>query len=131
MRRAKVYCALKLYDDAINDLSKALIIDPSNAPIILANRGEIYRLINRFDDALEDLNRALEREENSMALERRGAVLRTLGKDNDALADFMRIIQLDPRSFFAHKNCAEILLSLGYKDEALVNLNVALQIDRE
>ncbi|CAG8570273.1 6130_t:CDS:2 [Gigaspora margarita] len=130
-RRAKVYCSLGFYGAALLDLNKALEIDGSHAASILANRGEVYHAIGRNDLALLDLNDAIirgENGENILALERRGHIYRSLGREEDALNDFEKILQFNPRSFIAHKNIGEILYSMGEYEDALVHMNISLQL---
>ncbi|CAG8644348.1 30810_t:CDS:1, partial [Racocetra persica] len=129
VRRAKAYCSLGLYQDALSDLELALNFDPVNTSSILMNRGEIYRLMGRYDLALLDFNASLQSEENLFALERRGIVYKFLKKDREALADYTRVLQLDSKNFAAHKGRAEILYNMGNREEALVHMNLALQIE--
>lgn len=39
------------YDDAVEDLERALVLDP-NAPTLLFNLGRVYELMGRYDDAI-------------------------------------------------------------------------------
>jgi len=65
---------LKKYDNALDDFTKSLDINPDNAET-LSSRGEVYRTTGKYENALSDLNKSLSIEPtNAWALSCRGSV---------------------------------------------------------
>jgi tetratricopeptide (TPR) repeat protein len=117
------------YEEALDDLNRALELEPNNVHA-LWNRGEIYRLLGRYDEALDDLNRALKLEPNNVhALDNRGVTYRMLGRYDEALDDLNRALKLEPNNVFALWNRGEIYRLLGRYKEALRDLNRALKLE--
>jgi len=61
--RAMIYDAMKLYDDAVHDLTTAISLD-QNWIELLVDRGKVSAKEDRFDAAISDFNRAIERNRN-------------------------------------------------------------------
>ncbi|WP_370623320.1 tetratricopeptide repeat protein [cf. Phormidesmis sp. LEGE 11477] len=59
VNRGRTYRQLGRYEEALEDLNKAIEIDSEYA-FAIASRGETYRQLGRYEEALEDLNKAIE-----------------------------------------------------------------------
>jgi tetratricopeptide (TPR) repeat protein len=100
--RAKIFIAQFRFDDAIEDLTKAIAVG-GNAADVYALRGHAQLYAGRLDAALKD-------EEQSMTLTRdygfayrtRGHVFMNMGQDDKAIADETKAIALDPTDIEAH-----------------------------
>ena len=106
--RAMTLAAREKYQDAIVDLSGALVIDPTNATS-LAFRANAYRALQQLDRALSDAERAVKADpKNVEALLERGNVYRLLERVNEARADWAKVVELAPDSEAGHVARAEI-----------------------
>ena len=76
-RRGLAYRAVRLYQDAVADLSWAAEHDPDNPLVAVAGRGETYRLMGKYDESITDLCRAIEIKPDYLwAIERRSQTYR-------------------------------------------------------
>jgi tetratricopeptide (TPR) repeat protein len=98
LSRAKAFNDLRRYEEALQDLNRALELDPNNTQA-LATRGNTYLLIERNEEALQVLNRALQLDpNNTQTLGLRGDTYRKMKRYEQALQDFTRGLQLDPNN---------------------------------
>ncbi len=97
MNRGTAYFTLGDYRAAIEDLSRAIEIDPEFAPAHL-NRGTAYGVIGDYANALADLNKALEiNPRYALAYRNRAIVYGALGDGAAAAADYAAAVRIDPR----------------------------------
>lgn len=91
-RRAYLYGTIGCTQSAINDLSRAIGLDP-NFAAAYTERGQCYLDKKEYDRALYDLNRAIQLNPRSGdAVLARGRVWLAMGKPHSALAD-LRLAQ--------------------------------------
>lgn len=96
--RATARAARKSYFEAIDDLNRAIELDPGRADAY-AFRASAYRYLDQLDLAGEDAERALELDGlNPEALLERGIIRRLGGDDNGARRDWMKILTRLPDS---------------------------------
>jgi tetratricopeptide (TPR) repeat protein len=96
--RSEAYAALKKYWDAIDDLNRALELNPKRADA-LVYRATAYRYVDALDLALDDLGRALQLAPNApAALLERGNIRRLKGDDAGAREDWRRVRELAPNT---------------------------------
>jgi len=96
--RAVAAGTLKHFADAINDLDRALDIDPKR-PDALVLRGSAWRHDGQLGLAKDDIDRALAQDpENAEAYLERGILRQRRGDVGGAHADWMRAIKLAPDS---------------------------------
>ncbi len=96
--RAMTLAGIGRYQDAIIDLSAALLLDDRSIDALVL-RASAYRQTDRPERAIDDIERALALAPNNPeALLERGLVRRLFGDEAGARLDWQRIIQLDPKS---------------------------------
>ena len=89
------YRALKRYDDALRDYSKAIELDSNNAANY-ANRGVIYAYLDEIDNALIDLTKAIELDSNDASFYLVRAVLFEFEYPEEFVIDMVKSISLSP-----------------------------------
>ena len=94
--------AMKLYDDAIHDLTTAISLD-QNWIELLVDRGKVFAKEDRFDAAISDFNRAIERNGNlTWAIRERGLTYKRMGdkeKARDVVSTLIRTGTIRPSDF--------------------------------
>lgn len=94
--RAMTLAGIGRYQDAIIDLSAALLLDDRSIDALVL-RASAYRHTDRPERAIDDIERALALEPNNPeALLERGLVRRLFGDEAGARIDWQRIIRLHP-----------------------------------
>ena len=100
--RSKIFIAQFRFDDAIDDLTKAVAVG-GNAADVYALRGHAQLYAGRLDAALKDEEESLRlTPDYSFAYRTRGHVFMNMGQDDKAIADETRAIALDPMDIEAH-----------------------------
>lgn len=95
------------YNDAINELTKAVELDPQSAEAY-RQRGIAYRRSRRTGSAIADYTRAIELQpEWAEAYRNRGRAFKDNKEYGKAIADFTRAIELDPRTAETYYNRGE------------------------
>ena len=131
-QRGETYRQMEQLEKALSDFNRAIELNPNYAWAI-ARRGEIYVKMKRFREALSDFNRAIElNPDYTWAIAHRGATYRFLGKGyyNKALADFNRAIDLKPNYAWAIAYRCQIYTLMKRYEEALVNCDRAIALDK-
>ncbi|RHZ71597.1 hypothetical protein Glove_256g66 [Diversispora epigaea] len=117
------------FQDAINDLNKALKFQPDNA-IALRNRCESYRMLMDSENALEDLNKLCILEpENDYQYELKGAILLDMRKWNASLENFNKAIKSLPNNVVTIGNRAKLYCKLRQYNLALKDTQDGILID--
>ena len=130
--RSKIFIAQFRFDDAIDDLTKAISVG-GNAADVYALRGHAQLYAGRLDAALKDEEESLRlAHDYSFAYRTRGHVFMNMGQDDKAIADETRAIALDPMDIEAHW-----LRAYAYRyrkkdlTKAVADYTAALAIDPE
>jgi tetratricopeptide (TPR) repeat protein len=93
--RAMIYETLKDYDLAIDDLDKAINLDPKNGGRYFL-RANIYRDLNKKTKALIDYTEAIKLDpKNQLFYFYRGGIHYQYQDYNEALDDFQKVLELD------------------------------------
>ncbi|RHZ87859.1 hypothetical protein Glove_29g35 [Diversispora epigaea] len=117
------------FQDAINDLNKALKLQPDNA-IALRNRCESYRMLMDSENALEDLNKLCILEpENDYQYQLRGAILLDMRKWNDSLENLNKAIKSLPNNVATIGNRAKLYCKLRQYNLALKDTQDGILMD--
>lgn len=96
------------HEQALEDLTKAIELNPNNAEFI-TNRGNTYRDLRNFDLALAEYDKAIAVEPAyASAYIGRGSVNDLKGNATQALKDFSKAIRIDPKEAEAYYNRAGI-----------------------
>ena len=98
------------YQGAIDDLSRALDLDPAEPAMLLRNRGLAWIRLGNFDRALRDTDDALAlAPEDAVAYNNRGAICLEQGNLEQAEADLRRAIAIDPQLPNPREHLAKLL----------------------
>ena len=124
---------LLIYEQAIEDFSHAIHIDPNNAHIYF-ERGRIYLFIGETDRAINNFNQAIRLNPYyTSAYSERGLTYSMNGNNDLAIADFDRVIRLEPNST-TYNNRGNVFMEIGeivnaisdYTQAILLNPNHAI-----
>ncbi|MFQ5854912.1 MAG: tetratricopeptide repeat protein [Anaerolineae bacterium] len=127
--RGVTYARLQRYDDALQDYSYAIQLDPTYARAF-ANRGATYYELQDYNEALADFVWAIEQDPTfAGAYYNRGVTYEELQRYGEALADYTQAIELDPTNAKTYTNRGAIYEGLERYDEALADYDRAIQLD--
>jgi tetratricopeptide (TPR) repeat protein/V8-like Glu-specific endopeptidase len=83
------------YEEALNDFTQVIEIEPDNVKTLLS-RAEIYDTLMRYEEALADLTSAIKlKPAFAQAIIQRGRTYRYMGRYEEALRDFDEVIKLN------------------------------------
>jgi Zn-dependent membrane protease YugP/Flp pilus assembly protein TadD len=98
------------YLGAIDDLSRALDLDPSEPATLLCNRGLAWIRLGELERALRDTEEALALAPNdAVAYNNRGVIHRDRGNFEQAERDLRRAIEIDPQFPNPREHLAKLL----------------------
>ena len=127
--RGVTYDQLGLYEEAFEDLNRALELDPFDA-LAYTNRGNLYRHMGQYEEALADLDKAVELDpQDSSTRTNRGIVFSEIGRFDEALADLQQAIDLEPDDPHAYSNRGVIYNQLQRYPAAMSEFNRAIELD--
>ncbi|MEY4572718.1 MAG: hypothetical protein RLZ10_1966, partial [Bacteroidota bacterium] len=117
---------LSKYDEAINDFSASIKLEPKN-PHWLLNRSKIYHLKGDLKSAKSDMNNAIKiSNESAIYIAERGNFYSITGEFDMATKDFSKSIKLDSLSRRTFHYLTENLIRQGKLDEALKNATTTI-----
>ena len=123
--RAGAYQHLEKLDQAINDYTQAIRLNPGGA-MAYHERAVCLARLNQDDRALPDYNRAIELSPGyALSWNGRGVIYLHRKDYENAKADFTRAIQLDPTLYQAYKNRSAAKKALGDTAGALADMTEA------
>jgi tetratricopeptide (TPR) repeat protein len=94
VKRGHCYAAKDLLDLAIEDFTKAISLEPTNA-LHFTSRGIVYSKLKYWDRAIEDFSEAIKlNPDNVYAYKNRGIAYEQKGLKNLANQDFLKATQL-------------------------------------
>ncbi|RIB28121.1 concanavalin A-like lectin/glucanase domain-containing protein [Gigaspora rosea] len=103
MYRAKAYLIMKLYKEALEDLTKVLEKEQNNL-LALTYRGKAYFIIGKYKESLEDLTKVLNNEsENTIALRYRAEIYQIMKKYYESSNDLKKLLKIRPYDEWAIK----------------------------
>jgi Flp pilus assembly protein TadD len=98
------------YQGAIDDLSQAFDLEPSEPATLLCNRGLAWLRLGQLDRALQDTNEALAlAPDDPVAYNNRGVIHRELGNLEHSERDLRRAIEIDPQLPNPREHLAKLL----------------------
>jgi len=128
--RGQIYRVLDRHEEALEDLSRAIEMDPEFA-WALAERGEAYRLMRQYGRAIADFNRAIDLDpEEDWALSKRGELQLAFRQPEKAIEDFNRAIEIDPDDWYYYLRGLAWRL-LERESRAVADFRAALERVRE
>ena len=119
----------KSYNQAVNDFSQAIEINPDYVDAII-NRGRAFIELGRFNDALLDFNHALQIEKYDAELyNMRGEIYLQNNMSDQAIKDFTKALILDPMCSNAYLNRGRAYSEKGMQEEAMTDFDQAVRAD--
>jgi tetratricopeptide (TPR) repeat protein len=115
------------YDQAINDLSTAIKVDPSWSWPYVA-RGHVYAIKRDFTRAFADQETAVRLEPTAVTYVGRAQDLIEAGAFDRAIADLDQALRLNPKYFFAFFTRGDVYVKKREFAKAIDDYNTALQI---
>lgn len=135
----KAYEKVGLENEAINDFTKAIEINPraidtciklNVLPNVYFFRGEVYLNQKKHKEAIADFNIAIDLNPNyTDAYFKRGLVYSLSGNYKNAIADFTRAIDLNPNYTDAYYNRGHNYNYLENYEDAIADFTKAIKID--
>lgn len=116
------------YARALDNLDKALRLDPSNTKIFL-NRGNTHFFLKNFDRALVDINKSLELKEIPLGYYSRAKVLEAIGETDKAIIDYTKAVELNGQFAEAYSNRGLLYGKKRSVESALKDFTRAISID--
>jgi len=97
-----------MYDNAVNDYTLALQLEPNNIHA-LHNRGICYQKLAKFNEAIEDFTLVIKSNpNNSSAYFNRGCCFDSQGNVNKAINDYSIALQIDSKAKEKTQNMATV-----------------------
>ena len=129
MRTAITYERKHMYDQAIEEINKAIEINPNDA-IAYGMRGNAYLEKHQYDKAVFDLNKAIQINPNLAEIYGlRGATYFKQRNYTQAISDYKKFIELKPGVIFVYCALASVYEAKGDYGQALSVINKAIEID--
>lgn len=126
-----IECQLKNYKKAVNLLSKAIEINPSNAASH-TNRGIALQKLKQLDEALVSYNLAINiNSNNAYTYFNRGVVLKDLQQYDAALESFSKAISLRPDFALAYNNKGVVFFKKEQFDISIENYDKAIRLNNK
>jgi tetratricopeptide (TPR) repeat protein len=127
--RAFALNGLRRHDDALEDLNKALALDPKNARA-WASRGYTYSQLRQYEKELSDSSRAIELDPMLVAAwNTRGSAHSSLRQHDKAIADYTRAIELAPKLALLWSNRGSAYNDIHQYEKALADCARATDLD--
>lgn len=119
------------FTGAIQDLDKAIVLDPENAAAY-NNRGNVYNDLGERDQAIRDFDKAIALEpKDVIAYFNRAGAYSALDDKEKAIADLDKAISLDPEDADAYNNRGLTYRELKLLDKAIADYDQAIALDAE
>ncbi len=129
--RGAYYSSLKSYEKAIDDLNKAIELDPNNSQFYL-DRVNRYLSLMSYEKAIDDCNKAIELDPNNAEFYLgRGICYFFLKSYDKAIDDLNKAIEFDPENSIYYVYRGECYLSLQSYDKAIEDFNKTIELNPE
>lgn len=126
---AQVYAALQSHEQAIENFSAAMRMDP-NYSEYYNERGNVYLTMGRYEQAIQDYLAAIDLSAPYQEVwTNLGQCFRLMGKLDEAAKAYSWALDLAPEALLARVGRAQVLDALGHPQLALLDYNVALALD--
>ena len=128
--RGTTYNDLRQYEQGIQDLSKALELNPNLHSNVYNNRGYAYNALRQNERAIQDFNKALElNPQNDLAYNNRGIAYQGLNQYERSIQDFNKAVELNPNNFLAYYNRGIAYFNSGQNERAIADFDRAVEIN--
>jgi len=131
--RSFILIATLEYEGAIEDLSRAIDLNPEPRIEYYLDRGWVYTEVGEYEAALDDYTETLALDpENTTALINRGFAYSKLGESQAAIDEWDAALALEPDNALALNNRAyEFALEDRELDAALADVNRAIELEAD
>lgn len=130
LRRGNAFMELKQFEEATNDFSAVIKLNPKIAGYY-DNRLTALRELGRYREALADANQSIRLASNSsFAFRSRGLVYDAMGKPREAIDDFSKALSLSPNDTGLLIDRGKLLAKAGRERQAIDDFSSALAIDQ-
>ncbi len=127
--RGVTYDKLDRYEEAVEDYSRAIELDPTFV-YAYNNRGATYERLRKYDRSLDDYTNAIQHNpELAHAFYNRGNVYSKIKKPFEAIQDYSRAQNIDPTIMRVYINRGSEFYILGKHREALTDFTAAIHLD--
>ncbi|WP_309494743.1 tetratricopeptide repeat protein [Phormidium yuhuli] len=128
--RGQAFSRLGRQEDAIEDFTRALSLDPAQASIYYTNRGFAFLALRDQDSAIEDYTQAIRANPNNAQAFFGRALTHSLFEDYESgIEDYTQVIRLNPNDRVSYYNRGLNHSRLGQYDEAIADLTQAIALD--
>ncbi|KPQ32600.1 MAG: Tetratricopeptide repeat/TPR repeat/Hemolysin-type calcium-binding repeat (2 copies) [Phormidium sp. OSCR] len=128
--RGQAFSRLGRQEDAIEDFTRALSLDPAQASVYYTNRGRAFFVLRDQDSAIEDYTQAIRANPNNAAAFFGRGVTYSVFEDYElAIEDYTRAIRLNPNDWVSYFNRGLDHSRLEQYDEAIADLTQAIRLD--
>lgn len=128
--RAIANMVLKQYLDALNDFSRAIVLEPTAENF--EYRGIFFCEGGFYRDGIVDFNRAIEIEPTRVRTYFiRGRAYGRMQEYRQAIEDLTKAIELDPQYSFSYLDRGIIYIRIGQIDTGLEDFNTMLKLETE
>jgi tetratricopeptide (TPR) repeat protein len=129
LSRGVAYSDLGQWDNAIDDYSKVLDINPKLAEGY-NDRGLAYTRLGQWDMAIADFSKVIEIDPKStFAYTNLGAAFFSLGQWEKSIVYFSKVIEIDPKNAIAYNDRGAAFTNIGQYDKAFDDFSKAIEID--
>lgn len=129
--RAFVFYNKNMHKKALENLNKVIEINPDSEEGYL-KRALVYKELKNFEKSIEDLSKVIELNYRlDEAYTMRGNCYIMQKKFRKALEDSNNAIIKNPRFIYAYINRAIVNVNLGNNDEAIIDINITLDLCNE
>lgn len=128
-KRGTVYeLHLRLFDQALNDYNKTLLLEPEN-PEFYYQRGCLYSRINQLDESIRDMDKAIDMSPDISYRKMKAAILHDCNRFESAISEYNKILKLEPNNAETYLNRSQAYTSLDFIDAALKDVNKSIEIE--
>jgi tetratricopeptide (TPR) repeat protein len=128
-RRAYAYNSQKLYDRAIEDMTKAIELNTKDPSAYLITRSGFFKTKGDTSSAVKDYNEAVRITGKATTVASRGWFYLRLKWYDRALQDFEKAIQMDSKTWSAYTGKADLLIKKFQYDKAMAEYDFILKED--
>ncbi|HAN20031.1 MAG: hypothetical protein A2X13_04900 [Bacteroidetes bacterium GWC2_33_15] len=134
LTRGKVYIIKGRFEDAIDDLNRALDLnsqknDKEFENMVYVNRGAAYQKLFENEKALQDYSKAIEMNpDNPNVYMYRGVLYYQNNEFNEAILDFNKTLEIDEQNHFAYYNRGMAYLKLDDNDKSCRDFHKACEL---
>jgi len=127
--RGYAYAELNKYEQAIEDFSKAIELNPALA-VAYYDRGNAYADLNKYERAIKDYEKAIELNPDfAEAYNNRGNAYMELNKYEQAIKDYDKAIELNPNEAVAYYNRGVAYANLNEHERAIEDFSKAIELN--